>query len=154
MISRILAGLALLSGLIASPAYAGDGSIEWKTESAQSIPNNKWVTLQFPEGSAMPIKSGRALYSVQVRIDCQGKAKPRYVKIRLSRIKPDGKRDTTATNTWVWTKRGPSVFYASHLWQINARHPVEAQIKIVGGACHVVTTRQFKQWQPLTDAPV
>jgi hypothetical protein len=143
----IVAVLVAASLVAASTARASTESPQWKTERPQAV-GGKWTTLTFDEGSAMPARTGRALYSVQVRIDCTGKTKPKYIKIRLSRIKPDGSRDTTGTNTWVWTKRGPNVFYASHLWQIKATHPTEAQIRIVGGNCKTVTTRQFKLWQP------
>lgn len=145
---RLIVAVLVAGSLItASTAFASSAAPQWKTDSPQRV-GNKWTTLTFDEGSAMPARSGRALYSVQVRIDCKGKTKPRYVKIRLSRILPDGSRDTTGTNTWVWSKRGPSVFYASHLWQIKSTHPTEAQIRIVGGTCKTVTTRQFKLWQP------
>jgi hypothetical protein len=145
---RLIVAVLVAGSLIsASTAFANSKAPHWKTESPQTV-GSKWTTLAFNEGSAMPARSGRALYSVQVRIDCTKKTKPRYVKIRLSRILPDGSRDTTGTNTWLWTKQGPRVFYASHMWQIKATHPVEAQIKIVGGTCKTVTTRQFKLWQP------
>jgi hypothetical protein len=143
----IVAVLVAGSLIMAGTAQASIDSPQWKTERPQLI-GNKWTTLTFDEGSAMPARTGRAIYSVQVRIDCTGKTKPNYIKIRLSRIKPDGGRDTTGTNTWVWTKRGPNVFYASHLWQIKADYPTEAQIRIVGGNCKTVTTRQYKLWQP------
>ena len=145
---RLIVAVLVAGSLItAGTAFASAEAPQWKTETPQTIGNN-WTTLVFDEGTAMPARAGRALYSVQVRIDCTGKTKPKYLKIRLSRMLPDGSRDTTGTNTWVWTKRGPSVFYASHLWQIKANHPTEAQIRIVGGSCKTVTTRQFKIWQP------
>jgi hypothetical protein len=145
---RLIVAVLVAGSLItASTAFASAEAPQWKTEAPQRV-GSKWTTLVFDEGTAMPARNGRALYSVQVRIDCTGKAKPKYFKIRLSRMLPDGSRDTTGTNTWVWTKRGPDVFYASYLWQIKADHPVEAQIRIVGGKCKTITTRQFKQWQP------
>lgn len=145
---QIVAVLVAGSLFLASTAHASIKHPQWKTEKPQVIKSDKWTTLKFPQGTAMPVRKGRALYSIQVRIDCTKKTKPKYIKIRLSRIKPNGQRDTTGTNTWVWTKRGPDVFYASHLWQIKATYPTEAQIRIVGGSCKTVTTRQFKLWQP------
>jgi hypothetical protein len=148
MIKRSLVAVLVAGSLVSSNvAQASPKAPQWKTEAPQVI-GKSWTTLKFDEGTAMPKRKGRALYSVQVRIDCGKKTKPKYVKIRLSRILKDGSRDTTGTNTWVWTKQGPRVFYASHMWQIKANHPVEAQIKIVGGKCKTVTTRQFKLWQP------
>jgi hypothetical protein len=145
---RLIVAVLVAGSLVStSTAFANSKAAQWKTETPQQI-GKSWTTLKFNQGTAMPKRSGRALYSVQVRIDCKGKKKPDYIKMRLSRILPNGLRDTTGTNTWIWGKNGPKVYYASYMWQIKSKHPVEAQIRIVGGTCKTVTTRQFKMWQP------
>jgi hypothetical protein len=145
---RLLVAVLVAGSLVSSSAaQASTKAPQWKTDKPQFI-GKGWKTLTFDEGTSMPKRKGRAIYSVQVRIDCTKKTKPQYVKIRLSRILPDGSKDTTGTNTWLCNKNGPKVFYAYYMWQIKANRPVEAQIKIVGGTCKTVTTRQFKQWRP------
>lgn len=141
-----LAGAIVLL-LAVAPAQASPIDKHWKTTSPQIV-GSGWSDLVFDQGSKMPArKNTRALYSVQVRISCKSGVKPRYLKLRLARHTANG-LDTTSTNTYVWSKRGPDVFYASLMWAIEANYPVSAQIRIVGGTCHTVTTRQFKMWTP------
>lgn len=141
MKSALAGAIALL--LAVAPAHASPIDKHWKTTRPQKV-SSSWNDLVFDQGSRMPArKNARALYSVQVRMSCKTGVKPRYLKIRLARHTPQG-LDTTATNTYVWTSKGPGVFYASLLWQIEANHPVSAQIRVIGGTCRTVTTRQFK----------
>ena len=142
----ILAGVIVLL-LAVTPAHATPIDLHWKTTRPQLV-RSDWSDLTFDQGSQMPARRNkRALYSVQVRISCKSGVKPRYLKLRLARHTPSG-LDTTSTNTYLWSKRGPKVFYASLMWAIEANFPVSAQIRIVGGTCHTVTTRQFKMWIP------
>lgn len=143
-----IVGLVLIL-LGASPTSASPIDKHWKTTTPQLV-SSTWTDLQFPQGTRMPVdRKQRAIYSVQVRLACHNGTKPRYLKLRLARHTPHG-LDTTSTNTYVWTKQGPDVFYASLMWQIQANYPVSAQIRVIGGTCRTVTTRQFKMWTPTT----
>lgn len=145
-LKAITLGAVILIG-VSVPSAASVTNPHWKTTSKQTVELDKWTTLKWAQGTAMPTSKKRALYSTQVRIDCTGKKRPQYVKIRLRRVTPSG-YDTTATNTWVWGTKALKVLYASHMWQIKATYPVQAQIRIVGGNCTTVSERQFKMWTP------
>lgn len=137
----------MLSLLGSGAAYAEDHQ-QYKATDLVEVKGNAWTDVPFGDKLTLNPITGRGLYSVQVSIRCYTGTKPRYVKVRLARVLAGGKLDTTATNTYVWTKRGPSVLYASTMWQIKGTHPVKAQIKIVGGTCRTLATRQLKVWAP------
>lgn len=148
-INKITIGLLVALALGAGPSEASvhGQHIEHKSTKPQRYTLDAWTTLDFDGTKAMPATNARALYSIQVAIPCKG-TKPAWVRLRLARRLPDGSLDTTGTNTWVLGPRSPETIWMSHLWQINARHPVVAQIKVHGGSCRHMTTRQFKRWIP------
>lgn len=139
--------VVLVLGSGTSEASVHGSHIEHKSTTPQRFELDRWVTLDFKGSDIMPATDARALYSIQVGIPCKGK-KPDWIRLRLARRLPNGTLDTTGTNTWVLGQKSPDTLWLSHLWQINARHPVEAQIKVHGGSCHYMTTRQFKRWIP------
>lgn len=147
----IIVSLLLLSSDTPSQAT---GINVWKTEKNQTITRGKWTTLKFGDRTAMdPIGTTRTLYCSQVHFDF-GKKKPKYVKLRLGRVLPGGKLDTTGTNTWVVGKNAPQLWQGSICWPINTDYPMVLQVKYGGGdKTEVVTQRQFKGWNPGVDIP-
>lgn len=86
----------------------------------------------------------RALFFVQLRLQCS--KDPRYVKIRLARVTPDG-LNTTGTTTWVLGKTSPNSWSGTTYWESLTEYPIKPQFKVVGGKCYA-TERQFKYWMP------
>lgn len=120
----------------------------WKSTSIQEIPRGKWTTLKFGKKSAMEPFGTRSLYCSQVHLTF-GKSKPKWVKIRIARVLPSGKLDTTGTNTWVLGKNSPRKWQGATCWAINPNYPVVAQVKYGGGPKTVKSPlRQFKSWNP------
>ena len=146
-INKIAVLVAFAIGLSTTTAAAQGRHIERKTEKPQHYQLDTWITLDINGQTTMPAINARGLYSIQVAIPCKG-TKPDWIRLRLARVLPDGRLDTTGTNTWVIGQKAPQTLWLSHLWQINAHRPVKAQIKIHGGSCSYMTTRQFKLWIP------
>jgi hypothetical protein len=142
-------------GLIAfnpSPAQAAD-TVRYKSTQGQTIPKGKWVTLDFNGKKSIKGNGSRSLFCYQVGIDTSGKKKPKYIKIRLTRIVP-GPNDTTATNTYFITDKPGSEFVGSNCWTIFTKHPVSVQVRITGGSSSYRSdVRQFKMWTPGADYP-
>ena len=113
-----------------------------KSEKDQRI-TGKWQTFAGCEPFALG--GDRSLFFAQLHINCT--KRPKYVKIRLARLKPDGTRDTTGTNTWSFTKNTTKDWQGSIWWEAKTKHPIVAQYKVVGGKCYS-DQRQFKWWQP------
>lgn len=86
----------------------------------------------------------RALFFVQLRLKCT--KDPRYVKVRLARITPDG-LNTTGTTTWVLGNTSPDNWSGTTYWESLTKYPIKPQFKVVGGKC-VAFERQFKYWMP------
>ena len=106
--------------------------------------NNKWQTLQFNGSDAWTLNGDRTLWSAQAHVHC--KKKPKYIKMRLARVKPNGKLDTTGTTTW--SGIATNKWQGSFLWATRSLYPMVVQIKIKGGkGCHS-PIREFKYWQP------
>jgi hypothetical protein len=113
-----------------------------KSEVSQSV-TGKWQTFAGCEPFALG--GERSLFFAQLHINCT--KRPKYVKIRLARLKPDGTRDTTGTNTWSFTKNTTKDWQGSMWWEAKTKYPIIAQYKVVGGECYS-DQRQFKWWQP------
>lgn len=114
-----------------------------KTLTDQTYKPGKWTTFQGCD--PFVLGGARSMFFSQLRLTCT--KRPRYVKMRLARIHPDGSTDTTGTNTWVMGKNAPLSWSGSQWWESNTKFPIVAQFKIVGGQC-VASERQFKWWQP------
>jgi hypothetical protein len=113
-----------------------------KSEKNQKV-TGKWQT--FAGCKPFVLGGDRSLFFAQLHINCT--KRPKYVKIRLARLKPDGSRDTTGTNTWSFTKNTTRDWQGSIWWEAKTKHPIVAQYKVVGGKCYS-DQRQFKWWQP------
>jgi hypothetical protein len=138
----------LLANFITAPSNA-KGVEVWKSETNQSIKRGKWTTLKFGNRAAMEPKGSRSFYCAQVHLNIPKKNKPKWVKIRFARVLPNGKLDSTGTNTWVLGKRSPASWQGSTCWPINPDYPVVAQVKYGGGPKSITSPlRQFKSWNP------
>jgi hypothetical protein len=118
-----------------------------KNSGLQKSIKNQDVTGKWQNfGGVKPFKLNgeRSLFFAQLHINCT--KRPKYVKIRLARVKP-GRDDTTGTNTWSFNKNTTRDWQGSLWWESNTKHPVMAQFKVVGGECYS-DQRQFKWWQP------
>jgi hypothetical protein len=137
----------------ATPANASD-SVRYKSTEIQTIPKGKWTTLKFKGGKTEIQGNGkRSLFCYQAGIDTKGKKKPKYIKLRITRIVP-GPNDSSATNTYFFTGKPGSEFVASNCWNIVTKHPVVVQIRITGGSkTYNSDIRQFKMWTPGADYP-
>jgi hypothetical protein len=135
------------------PANASSDSIRYKTEKNQTIKRGKWTTINFNGKTAIQGNGKRSLFCYQVVLNTKGKKKPKYVKVRMTRVKP-GKNDSTATNTYFFTSKPGSKFVASQCWNIVTKHPVVLQVRISGGSKSYTTDiTQFKMWTPNAEYP-
>lgn len=135
------------------PANA-DESIRYKSTQNQTIKKGKWVTLDFNGKSQIKGNGNRSLFCYQVGLNMNGKKKPKYVKVRLARVKDNGKLDTTATNYYPITGKPSSMFVGSGCWAINTNSPVVLQVRVTGGSgTYKSDIRQFKMWTPGADYP-
>lgn len=114
-----------------------------KSTENQSFKNRKWTT--FAGCEPFVLGGDRALFFAQLHLTCS--KKPKYVKIRLARLLPDGSKDTTGTNTWVLGKDAPLIWHGSLWWESKTKYPIVAQFKVSGGKCYS-DERQIKWWQP------
>ena len=114
-----------------------------KATENQSVPNKKWIT--FAGCDPFVLGGDRALFFAQLHLTCT--KRPRYVKIRLARLLPNGKKDTTGTNTWTMGKDSPLIWEGSLWWESKTKYPIVAQFKVRGGKCYS-DERQVKWWQP------
>jgi hypothetical protein len=136
-----------------SPANASSDSIRYKTENNQTIKRGKWTTINFNGKTAIQGNGKRSLFCYQVVLNTKGKKKPKYVKVRMTRVKP-GKDDSTATNTYFFTSKPGSKFVASQCWNIVTKHPVVLQVRISGGSkTYQTDITQFKMWTPNAEYP-
>lgn len=144
-----LAGLVIGLCLLPTIAIADDPYItlnakrgyHQKVDSNQYA-NGHWQT--FADIQPYDLGGERALFFAQLHLDCS--KKPRWVKIRLARITPNG-LDTTGTNTWVMGQNSPASFQGSLYWESLTKYPITAQFKVGGGKC-VSSERQLKYWMP------
>ena len=137
--------VSLLLGTTNVNANKLDHSGMKKSETKQALKtNNTWQTLRFDGKDAWKLNGDRTLWSAQAHVHCS--KTPKYIKLRLARVKPNGKLDTTGTNTWsaIATKK----WQGSMLWATYSTYPVIVQIKLHGGKNCYSPSRQFKYWQP------
>jgi hypothetical protein len=113
-----------------------------KVESDQKI-TGKWQT--FKNCDPFVLGGERSLFFVQLHINCE--KRPKYVKLRLARLKPDGTKDTTGTTTFSFTKETTRDWQGTMWWESKTTYPIVAQYKVKGGKCYS-DQRQFKWWQP------
>ena len=113
-----------------------------KSEADQRV-TGKWQTFAGCEPFALG--GNRSLFFAQLHLTCT--KPPKYVKIRIARLLPNGKRDTTGTTTWVLGKGTPKTWQGATYWELKTKHPIVAQFKVGGGKCYS-PQRQFKWWQP------
>jgi hypothetical protein len=136
-----------------SPANASSDSIRYKTEKSQTIKKGKWTTISFNGKTRIKGNGKRSLFCYQIVLNTKGKKKPRYVKVRMVRV-GSGKNNSTATNTYFFTKKPGSKFVASQCWNIVTKHPVVLQVRISGGSkTYTTDISQFKMWTPNGEYP-
>lgn len=147
-ITAIVATIALsLVTAVPSNAKTTD-SIRYKATFSQSIKHNKWVTLNFKGKDYIKGNGNRSLVCYQVVLNTKGKKKPKYVKVRITRLK-SGKNDTTATNYYTVKTKPNKKFTASSCWEIETKYKIVAQVWISGGSKYYTSRmRQFKIWTP------
>jgi hypothetical protein len=142
----------VLSLLLSQQAYANSAQpylvSSAKNSGLQKVTKNQKVTGKWQNfGGVKPFKlnGDRTLFFAQLHINCT--KRPKYVKVRLARLLPSGKKDTTGTNTWSFTKDTTRDWQGTIWWESKTKYPVIAQFKVVGGKCYS-DQRQFKWWQP------
>lgn len=114
-----------------------------KNTDNQSFTAGKWTT--FAGCDPISLNGDRALFFAQLHLTCT--KRPKYVKIRLARLLPDGSKDTTGTNTWTLGADSPLIWEGSLWWESLTKHPIVAQFRVKGGNCYS-DQRQIKYWQP------
>jgi hypothetical protein len=114
-----------------------------KATEPQSYKSGKWTT--FAGCEPFDVGGPRSLFFAQLHLDCE--KRPRWVKIRLARLLPDGTKDTTGTNTWTLGPDAPIKWQGTTWWESKTKHPIVAQFKVGGGKC-VSSERQLKWWTP------
>lgn len=146
-LNKILILIVSTSLLIIVPANAEE-SIRYKSTQEQVIKKNKWTTLEFNGKTSIQGNGNRSIFCYQFGMNTNNKKKPKYIKIRLSRI-VSNKKDTTATNTYFLSSKPTNKFVASQCWVILTKYPVVVQVKISGGSDKYISDiRQFKMWTP------
>jgi hypothetical protein len=113
-----------------------------KVEANQNV-TGKWQTFKGCE--PFVLGGERSLFFVQLHINCT--KRPKYVKLRLARLLPNGKKDTTGTTTFSFTPETTKDWQGTMWWESKTTYPIVAQYKVVGGKCYS-DQRQFKWWQP------
>lgn len=114
-----------------------------KNTDTQTYKPYKWTT--FSGCDPFALGGDRSLFFAQLHLTCS--KPPKYVKVRLARLLPDGSRDTTGTTTWVLGKGTPATWQGATYWEAKTTYPIVAQFKVGGGKCHS-PQRQFKWWTP------
>jgi hypothetical protein len=150
IVACIIAFALILSTSITANA---EESVRKKADFNQSIKKDRWVTLKFKGNSHLKGNGNRSLFCYQSAIKMKGKKKPKYVKLRLVRLK-GGNNDSTATNTYYVGSKPKSTLVFSNCWVIKTNSPVVVQIRITGGSkSYTSDMRQFKMWTPGADYP-
>lgn len=136
----------------AIPANAEE-SIRKKAEFSQTIKSDRWVTLNFKGHDYIKGNGNRSLFCYQAAVKTSGKKKPKFIKIRLVRLKSNG-LNSTATNTYPVTGKPNKIWVNSGCWTIETNSPVIVQIRVTGGSkSYVSNMRQFKMWTPGANYP-
>jgi hypothetical protein len=155
LFKKVIATNVVVSmSVIASPPPAvADDTVRYKSTQGQIIKKNTWTTLNFNGKTTIKGNGKRSLFCYQVALEMKGKKKPKYVKVRFTRVKP-GKNDTTATNIYPVTSKPGKEWVGSQCWTITTKYPVAVQVRITGGSnVYVSDVRQFKMWTPGADYP-
>jgi hypothetical protein len=148
--TRLAIACALVISLIASsPVQASEPYLVstakksglCKNDNAQKV-TGKWQT--FAGCEPFVLNGERSLFFVQLHINCT--KRPKYVKLRLVRLTPNGK-DSTGTTTFSFTPQTTKDWQGTMWWEAKTKHPIVAQYKVVGGKCYS-DQRQVKWWQP------
>ena len=149
-ITAIVAAIAL--SLVTIIPVNAEESVRYKSTKVQKIKHNKWTTLEFKGDNALRGNGNRSLFCYQAGLNMHGKKKPKYVKLRLARLKSP--LDTTATTTFYIDSKPSSELVFSNCWEIETNSPVIVQIRITGGSKYYTSDiRQFKMWTPGADYP-
>jgi hypothetical protein len=145
---RAVLAAALVAILIGTPnVYASKAPSSGlkKSETRQNLKSdNKWRTLKFDGNNAWELNGKRTLWSAQAHVYCD--VAPKYIKMRLARVKPDGTKDTTGTTTW--SAIATTKWQGTFLWETKSKYPMIVQIKVNGGKGCYSPIREFKYWQP------
>ncbi len=140
-------------GMLAPTPALAEESIRYKSTELQTIKRGKWTTLNFNGKTSIQGNGSRSLFCYQVALNMKNKKKPKYIKVRLARVK-SGKNDTTATNIYPVTSKPSSKWVGSQCWTILSKSPVVVQVRITGGSkTYTSDMRQFKMWTPGADYP-
>jgi hypothetical protein len=130
-----------------SPAQANPVDGIKKDSNTVALKIGKWQDVPFSKGNAFTLNGERTLWVAQLHMSC--KKAPKYVKMRFARHLPNGKIDSTGTNTWMLNGKKPKKSWQGSLvWESNSTHPMTVQYKIMGGKGCKSSSRQFKYWQP------
>ena len=118
-----------------------------KDDSTVTLKIGKWRDVPFNGNNAFTLNGERTLWAAQLHVTC--KKAPKYIKMRFARHLPNGKLDTTGTNTWMLNGKKPNKSWQGSLvWETSSDYPMTVQDKIMGGKNCKSGSRQFKYWQP------
>jgi hypothetical protein len=118
-----------------------------KDTSTVTLKIGKWRDVPFRGGNAFTLNGERTLWVAQLHMSC--KKAPKYIKMRFARHLPNGKIDSTGTNTWMLNGKKPKKSWQGSLvWETKSEYPMTVQYKIIGGKSCTSNSRQFKYWQP------
>ena len=151
--ARLILACALVLSLVTASEAKADTAAPYLVSTAKKSgycksTDNQFITGKWQDfGGCEPFKLNgkRSLFFAQLHINCT--KRPKYVKIRIARLLPSGKKDTTGTTTWSFTKNTTRDWQGSMWWESKTKYPMIAQYKVVGGKCYS-DQRQFKWWQP------
>lgn len=118
-----------------------------KDTNTVSLKIGKWRDIPFNGDNAFTLNGERTLWVAQLHVTC--KKAPKYIKMRFARHLPNGKIDSTGTNTWMLNGKKPNKSWQGSLvWETESTYPMTVQYKIMGGKSCKSSSRQFKYWQP------
>lgn len=144
-----LLGIAIVATLVlslSSSAMARVSGIKKDTTTVQ-LRVNKWTDVPFEGSNSFTLNGERTLWGAQLHVRCD--KTPTYIKMRFARHLPNGKLDTTGTNTWMFDKVFPyKSWQGTLIWETNSDYPMTVQYKIMHGKNCYSDSRQFKWWQP------
>ena len=130
-----------------SPAKADLTDGIKKDSKTVTLKIGKWRDVPFNGDDAFTLNGERTVWLTQLHVSC--KKAPKYIKMRLARHLPNGKLDTTGTNTWMLNGKKPNKeWQGSFVWETESTNPMTVQYKIMGGKGCKSDSRQFKYWQP------
>jgi hypothetical protein len=117
-----------------------------KDTSTVTLKIGKWRDVPFNGNNDFTLNGERTLWAAQLHVTC--KKAPKYIKMRFARHLPNGKIDSTGTNTWMLNGKKPNKSWQGSLvWETSSDYPMTVQYKIMGGKNCKSGSRQFKYWQ-------